>query len=252
MEDFNDQTKALAFAAALEKAGLPPMAFTPDIVEMFLSTLEERDRKIFELRYGLGESPPMTLAKVGEVFGLSGSRIGAINEKIFRKIKWIAKAYDAQNPEVLRDMFSRRLMEIIEWREKRAEIAQATLRAEEEKKTLREARRERRRAKDRKRMWDRKVQQADLAQRNATAAIARLDGKMSKLEGRSAIMRRILPMKSTIIDLSTKLATARQALADAVDAKARLLSSPPDGPNDNLVMDDVRIGQDGTERRLRA
>ena len=56
-------------------------------IEESLKTLTERERKVMELRYGLRDGQPRTLKEVGEVFGISGCRIGQYESSAKSKMR---------------------------------------------------------------------------------------------------------------------------------------------------------------------
>ena len=69
-------------------------AMLPDAVVQLLEPLNEREKEILCLRYGLDRGEPRTLAEVAERFGVSRERIRYIEAKA------IAKLRDAANPDV--------------------------------------------------------------------------------------------------------------------------------------------------------
>lgn len=66
-------------------------------IEQVLETLSERERIIIELRFGLNDDKPMTLAEVGKVFGVTGERIRQIECKALNKLR------NLEGLELLRD-----------------------------------------------------------------------------------------------------------------------------------------------------
>jgi len=52
-----------------------------------LHTLDEREAKVLELRFGLAGQPPKTLEEVGKVFGVTRERIRQIEAKALRKLR---------------------------------------------------------------------------------------------------------------------------------------------------------------------
>ena len=52
-----------------------------------LDGLPERERKIIELRYGLGGNDPMTLEQVGQVFGVTRERIRQMEIRTLRRLQ---------------------------------------------------------------------------------------------------------------------------------------------------------------------
>jgi len=52
-----------------------------------LETLDDREAKVLELRFGLAGQPPKTLEEVGKVFGVTRERIRQIEAKALRKLR---------------------------------------------------------------------------------------------------------------------------------------------------------------------
>ena len=59
----------------------------PDEIARGLMVLEERERRILTLRYGLGGTPPRTLEDVGEIEGLTRERIRQIESRAMSKLR---------------------------------------------------------------------------------------------------------------------------------------------------------------------
>jgi RNA polymerase primary sigma factor len=62
-----------------------------------LTTMPERERKVIELRFGLGGEQPRTLEEVGQRFGVTRERIRQIEAKTMAHLR---SCHDA---ELLRD-----------------------------------------------------------------------------------------------------------------------------------------------------
>src|SRR3546814_20897335 len=58
-------------------------------VERFIAMLEPHEQQVVRLRIGLGPSPALTLAATAKIVGVSPSRIGQIEDKAFRRIRWV-------------------------------------------------------------------------------------------------------------------------------------------------------------------
>ncbi len=56
-------------------------------VDAVLGTLSFRERKVLELRYGLGGEDPKTLEDVGKYFGVTRERIRQIESRTLMKLK---------------------------------------------------------------------------------------------------------------------------------------------------------------------
>ncbi len=55
------------------------------------SGVNQRERLVLELRYGIGGGKPMKLVEIGKMFGLTRERIRQIEEKAFRKVRAAAE-----------------------------------------------------------------------------------------------------------------------------------------------------------------
>jgi len=69
-------------------------ALLPREVAKLLSVLDERERTILQLRFGLDRGEPRTLEEVGEHFQLTRERIRQIEAKAFSKLRHPAVAID--------------------------------------------------------------------------------------------------------------------------------------------------------------
>lgn len=58
-----------------------------DILKKNINSLNERDRQIMVMRYGLFETTPYTQKEVAELLGISQSYISRIEKKVIRKLK---------------------------------------------------------------------------------------------------------------------------------------------------------------------
>ena len=65
-----------------------------DIVRWLLDRLEERERRVLELRYGLGGTEPCSTTEVGRQLNVSGQRIRQIEVRSLEKLERIATARD--------------------------------------------------------------------------------------------------------------------------------------------------------------
>jgi RNA polymerase primary sigma factor len=61
-------------------------------VELALSSLPERERRVIELRYGLDGSQPCTLEEVGRAFGVTRERIRQIENNTLKKLESLPEA----------------------------------------------------------------------------------------------------------------------------------------------------------------
>ena len=62
-------------------------ALLKEQVRQLLGTLDERERRVLELRYGIGGDRARTLEEVGKEFGVTRERIRQIEAKALRKLK---------------------------------------------------------------------------------------------------------------------------------------------------------------------
>jgi len=61
-------------------------------IEMALSSLPERERRVIELRFGLDGSQPCTLEEVGKAFGVTRERIRQIENNTLKKLETLPEA----------------------------------------------------------------------------------------------------------------------------------------------------------------
>jgi RNA polymerase primary sigma factor len=80
-----DATAVSPFDEAAER-------MTRDDLHEALENLSYRERRIVELRYGIGGEQPRTLDQVGEIFGLTRERTRQIEEYALRKLASLAEA----------------------------------------------------------------------------------------------------------------------------------------------------------------
>jgi len=58
-----------------------------ELIENLLTKLDEREKNIIELRFGLKGQPAMTLEETGNVLGITRERVRQIQDKVMSKIK---------------------------------------------------------------------------------------------------------------------------------------------------------------------
>jgi len=61
--------------------------FLQDDLRRVLSTLEERERAVIRMRYGLEDGQPRTLDQIGKAFGLSRERVRQIEREVMSKLR---------------------------------------------------------------------------------------------------------------------------------------------------------------------
>lgn len=66
----------------------PKMAYFDELlVAAMQATLKDRDRDIFDLRYGITDGEPMTLQEIGEVYGVTRERIRQLLVRCHRRLR---------------------------------------------------------------------------------------------------------------------------------------------------------------------
>lgn len=63
-----------------------------DQINEELKTLKPRERKVLELRFGLGDEEPMTLEKIGREMGVTSARIRQIEVRALKKLRRPARS----------------------------------------------------------------------------------------------------------------------------------------------------------------
>jgi RNA polymerase primary sigma factor len=74
-------------SAAVDPLDAASFILLQDQLEAVLDTLSEREKRIIELRFGLGDGLPRTLQAVGQEFGLTRERIRQIECKVLCKLR---------------------------------------------------------------------------------------------------------------------------------------------------------------------
>jgi len=97
-EDASELGDFLADENAVDPESSAHQALRTEALEGILSTLSERERRVLELRYGLGGERPRTLDEVGRIFGVTRERIRQLED---RALQQLASAPEAQK---LRDV----------------------------------------------------------------------------------------------------------------------------------------------------
>ena len=55
-----------------------------------MEQLPEKERKVIELRFGLGGEEPKTLREIGEILGISRERTRQLENRALRKLRQLA------------------------------------------------------------------------------------------------------------------------------------------------------------------
>jgi DNA-directed RNA polymerase sigma subunit (sigma70/sigma32) len=66
-------------------------------LEKALWSLEEREREVVWLRYGLDDSPPRTLSDVGKMFGLTRERVRQLEGRALARLRHPSSPYDLKS-----------------------------------------------------------------------------------------------------------------------------------------------------------
>ena len=72
---------------ALAVVEVAATALLPDEISRLLAPLDEREREILKLRFGLDRGEPRTLEEVGEHFNLTRERIRQIEARAMSKLR---------------------------------------------------------------------------------------------------------------------------------------------------------------------
>jgi len=58
-----------------------------EVIEDILGTLKDRETKILNLYYGLGDRDPMTLEEIGAILGITRERVRQIKERALERLR---------------------------------------------------------------------------------------------------------------------------------------------------------------------
>ncbi len=70
-------------------------------IEEWVSGLPETERKVIELRYGLGQRPPLTLNTIGKQFGITRERVRQIERNSIKRMRKMTQDMNISLREVL-------------------------------------------------------------------------------------------------------------------------------------------------------
>lgn len=225
------QSPVELFAAKIAKAGWEGSITDRQIVDRLIATLTPQEQQVVGLRIGLGQSHAFTLKAIGDIIGLSDSRISLIEAKAYRKMRWVCKNVGIDDHAALDSLAQQREKTVAdedqarERREIQKALDQAT------KRQHRLERDERRRANARKNAWERRLRKAEERHQQLNDEAAYLAQRVNALEGRGWLARTIIP-RNTEIDRSR--ARAQQCgieIAEAAAAIAKLHATRPEGPD---------------------
>ena len=85
----------VADGAAVDPAAAAAAALLPGEVDRFLAVLDQQERTVLRLRYGLDRGDPRTYGETGEVLGLSGERVRQIEKRAMVKLREASVELDA-------------------------------------------------------------------------------------------------------------------------------------------------------------
>src|SRR3546814_5327106 len=88
------------FAARLAKRDVERPITDHRTVERLIAMLEPHEQQVVRLRIGLGPSPALTLAATAKIVGVSPSRISQIEDKAFRRIRWVCNRSEEHTSEL--------------------------------------------------------------------------------------------------------------------------------------------------------
>ncbi len=71
--------------------------FNKERARMILNSLSERERKIIEMRFGLGDGELYTLAEIAEKLGVSRERVRQLEEATIKKLRQVIKDQETIN-----------------------------------------------------------------------------------------------------------------------------------------------------------
>jgi len=87
----------IADRTALDPAAAATAALLPAEVERYLAVLDDQERAVVRLRYGLDRGEPRTLGQVGLVMDLTGERVRQIERKAMAKLRAASPDFEARD-----------------------------------------------------------------------------------------------------------------------------------------------------------
>ncbi|PKP94144.1 MAG: hypothetical protein CVT77_03470 [Alphaproteobacteria bacterium HGW-Alphaproteobacteria-16] len=170
----------------------------PASVDPILSLLSSQEEEIVRLRYGFGRTQIGTYRQLGEVVGLSASRVAQIHDKAFRRMRWFIGRGGPVGSPALASYANQKRQEAVEDERLRQIQDEERLAEIERKREEKIERADRRRARARKSLWQRKLSKAIADQVALEEARIRLDHRIAKLERRGWLTRTVLPHDSVL------------------------------------------------------
>ena len=182
------------------------------------------------LRIGGPEGEAQTQRTVASVVGLSPGSIGQIEAKAYRRMRWVMNNLGT-DAAVLDALIAKRNADRAREEEVAASAAEAAAREQDQKRIDARHRDERRRAKARKRAWERQLRKAEEQHQALNDEAAYLAQRIIALEGRNRVIRMFLPRNSELERLRARARQCGIEIAQADAGIAKLRSSPPEGPD---------------------
>ena len=91
-DDESELGQFLADDKAVDPETSAHQALRREAVRDVLSTLSYRERRVLELRHGLGDERPRTLAEIGRTFGVTRERVRQIEKRSLQQLAGVPEA----------------------------------------------------------------------------------------------------------------------------------------------------------------
>lgn len=213
---------------AMESLRLADQAGDGAAVDILLSMFGAQEEEVIRLRWGLGRARLRTFREIGEVMGISGSRVSQIDYKARRRLSWCLRTIGPVGSiEVERyavEMRNRRLENEDCVRRKAAEKVATAERRQKEKAERHDARRAKARAKH----WQRRIDRAKAERDGFANARALLCQRILRIERRGWLARSLLPHQSVLARLRVEVSDLEQKVRGADALIATLRTTPPE------------------------
>ena len=212
---------------AMESVKLAYQAGDSTAVDILLSMFPVQEEEVIRLRWGLGRAQLRTRREIGEMIGLSGSRVSHIDHKARRTVssclRTIGPIGSIELERYALGVRNRRQEAERCVRQRAAEKAATTERRRKEKSERHEARR----AKARAKYWQRRIDRATAERDGFANARALLRQRILRIERRGWLARTLLPHQSVLGRLRVEVSDLDQKVreADATIAILRKTSS---------------------------
>lgn len=200
----------------------------PASVDPILSLLSSQEEEVVRVRYGFGRAQLGTYRQLGEVLGLSASRVAQIHDKAFRRMRWFIREGGPVGSAALAGYAKRKREEAAEEDRLRQLRGEEKLAEIERKRREKIERADRRSARGRKNQWQRKLSKAIADQVALEKARIRLDHRIAKMERRGWLTRTVLPYDSVLGKLHDERTLLDGKIREMAIAIAALRSASPD------------------------